>query len=35
MVPMTAVLTSTSLPGMATGPWTDEENDLIFFFDFT
>lgn len=29
MVPMTAILTSVGLPGMATGPWTDEENDLI------
>jgi len=29
MVPMTFIRTSVSLPGMATGPWTDEENDLI------
>ena len=29
MVPMTVVHTSVSLPGMATDPWTDEENDLI------
>ena len=29
MVPMTAILASVSLPGMASGPWTDEENDLI------
>ena len=26
---MTFIRTSVSLPGMATGPWTDEENDLI------
>ena len=26
---MTAIHTSVSLPGMATNPWTDEENDLI------
>ena len=29
MVPMTFIRTNASLPGMATGPWTDEENDLI------
>ena len=29
MVPMTVIHASVSLPGMATGPWTDEENDLI------
>ena len=29
MVPMTVIHTSVSLPGMATGTWTDEENDLI------
>ena len=29
MAPMTFIRTSVSLPGMATGPWTDEENDLI------
>ena len=29
MAPMTFIRTSVSMPGMATGPWTDEENDLI------
>ena len=29
MVPMTVVHTSVSLPGMATGPSTDEENDFV------
>ena len=29
MMPMTAILASVSLPSMAIGPWTDEENDLI------
>ena len=29
MVPMTVIHTSVSLPGMASGTWTDEENDLI------
>ena len=26
---MTVILTSVSLAGMTTGPWTDEENELI------
>ena len=29
IVPMTVILASVSLADMATGPWTDEENDLI------
>ena len=29
IVPIAAILTNVSLPGVATGPWTDEENDLI------
>ena len=29
MMPMTVIHTSVSLSGMATGPWTEEENDLI------
>ena len=27
---MTAMLTNVSMANMATGPWTDAENDLIF-----
>ncbi len=29
ILPVTAILTGVSLAGMASGPWTDAENDII------